>query len=1303
MKKYLRLHTLSVILVILFSLHSFAQERIAYPDHKYQHGIQLEQASKGGLSVTFSIEEFSLENRDIKGEKMQSIELPGTFLPNDEGMPDLPGQSRFIMIPQGAKASFTIREANVETYSNVTIAPAPRIPLDTETGDLEYHKKEEVYAQNAFYPPKPVQLSSHRKVRGVDMVMLGITPFQYNPVTKELKVYRDLKVEITFQGGNGHFGEDRLRSPYWDPIVKDMALNASSLEPVDYNQRLRNRDTKNNVDLEYIIISPDAPMFQAWGGVIKNHRTKQGIITGVVSLSEIGGNTPVAIENYINNAYNNWNIPPAAVLILGDYGTNQDNSVTSPIWDNYCVSDNIYADVDEDNLPDIVFARITARDEDELSLMINKFINYENNPPLSFDFYKKPITALGWQTPRWFQICSETVGGFWKNELGKEPVRINEIYSGTPGSVWSTAQNTSTVVNYFGVNGLGYIPATPAELGNWSGGNAAMINNAINAGAFMLMHRDHGGETGWGEPDYDNNDILGTTNTDLTFILSINCLTGKYNWSSECFTEAFHRHDYGALGLIAASEVSYSFVNDTYTWGMIDHMWTNFMPDYGQEFPTNFIRPAFGSAAGKYFLEGSNWPYNTNNKTVTYHLFHAHTDAFTSVYSEMPTEVAIEYMEVLPIEQDFFEFTCDEGAMVCLTYENEIIGVAEANGSLQQMTIEPMTNAGDSVLITVTARNKFRYEDYILVAGTPFPSVNPSPADQEKGVAPFTPFTWSDGIGNLTDTFKIYIGTDNPPTNIVNGEETLEPLFSLEENLEYNTNYFWRVDSYNEYGTVEGTTWSFETGDEPDEDFETGDFSAFGWYSNGDAEWSVSNEEAASGSFAAQSGQIDAIQTTSLFLDVHIDAFLPQKITYWAKMNASGSSSLAFYVDGELKDNVVGTFDWSLRQPLVDPGEHTLEWRFSTGEISSGDEKAWIDFIHFPPLFNGVSVNAGENASLCDGDIYETEATASNYQNVMWSSDGTGVFDDPQALQTLYTPSQEDYEAGTVTLTIDVWDNENNHKQDNVVLTFIDAPLLTAEDGAICGTAPALISWVTITNYASIHWATTGDGSFDDPTLEQPTYTCGSQDIANGEVEFILTVQGNSPCKEAEETLTVIVSDDPATPNQPEGTDYVDTHYTTTTEYTTEGNTLLYNWELQPEEAGTLLQGEATTTVTWNVQFEGIATLKVNGENSCGISDFSEGIEITVVNTVGVHDEDLLHTRITPNPTHGTVAVSFKVSGEYTLSIYNALGKSVYHAQETTQGEVHKQIDLGTYGEGIYSIVIENRQNRTVRKIIVNK
>ncbi len=303
---------------------------------------------------------------------------------------------------------------------------------------------------------------------------------------------------------------------------------------------------------------------------------------------------------------------------------------------------------------------------------------------------------------------------------GKSTVRINEVYDGNPSTdPWSTAPNTSTVLNYFGPNGLGYIPATPSELGDWSGGNATDVNNAINAGSFILQHRDHGYEYGWGEPDYNNNNINGLNNTDLTFIMSVNCLTGKYNISGESFAEKFHRYTYngensGALGLIAASEVSYSFVNDTYIWGVYDNMWTDFMPDYGTTPDSRGLMPAFGNAAGKYFLRSSGWPYNTGNKEVTYNLFHHHGDAFMELYSEIPQNLTIAHNDVILGGMDSFTVTADDNSFIALTVNGEIIGTADGTGGPVVISIEPQT-PGDVMNVTVTKTNHYRYEAEVPV------------------------------------------------------------------------------------------------------------------------------------------------------------------------------------------------------------------------------------------------------------------------------------------------------------------------------------------------------------------------------------------------------------------------------------------------------------------------------------------------------------------------------------------------------------------------------------------------------------
>ena len=540
MKKIALLFTLLLITSFVFANQT---QVIEYSESWGKQGFDLEFQSSSKVEVNHSIQNFVLQETEINGEMLQTVLLPGNFLPNDEGMPNLPGNGRYIAIPQGASAELRILDFRTELFTNIDLSPAPRIPLDTENGPLEYNKNESVYSRNEYYPVNPVQLGEQTRIRGMDVIMLGITPFQYNPVAKELLVYKDLHIEVSFVGGNGHFGEDRLRSRWWDPLLRDMILNEQSIPEMTYNYDFQSRED----GAEYLVICPDDPIFLAWADSIRIFRNQQGISTIIVTTTETGGNTPTAIEDYIDNAYDNWDPAPAAVLLLGDYGTTG-NSVVSPIYNNYCVSDNIYADVSGNMMPDVTLARITAQNATHLETMITKFLDYERTPPTDPDFYDHPITALGYQTERWFQICSEAVAGFWEVVQAKTVNRVNAIYSGNPMTgPWSTNQNTWMVLDVFGPTGLGYIPATPGEVNCSWYGTANDVVNGINNGAFMLQHRDHGSTTGWGEPAFQSSHINSLTNSDLVFVLSINCLNGKYNMAGECFAEKFHRYTYNGL------------------------------------------------------------------------------------------------------------------------------------------------------------------------------------------------------------------------------------------------------------------------------------------------------------------------------------------------------------------------------------------------------------------------------------------------------------------------------------------------------------------------------------------------------------------------------------------------------------------------------------------------------------------------------------------------------------------------------------------------------------------------------------
>jgi PKD repeat protein len=732
MKTALSHRQIGMGIVILLSFFAFTTQaqRITYSDAWEQQGFTLTENQSDHVTINHSITTFTLEDVSEKGLIKKNINLPGTFLFNDAGAPNLPGSSRMIVLPKGASPKLKIIAQRTDTYDQIDIIAAPEIPLENAPMPAS-EENPEIYTNNAFYPQQPVVLSPVQEIRGLDVVLVGITPFQYNPVSKQLIVYRDLKIEVTFEGGSDTFGDSRLRSRWWDPILSDNLLNFSILPDVDYGERIADSYHQDGREqgAEYVIITPDNPVYLPWADSLKQFRTEQGILTKIVTLTEIGANTSAAIESFITNAYNNWTIPPAACLLLGDHGTDGNINITSNVRNDHpggynpYVTDNPYADVSGNQLPDISFARITANNESQLQVMVTKVLEYERNPPADADFYNHPIFALGWQTERWFQICQETVAGYLNIVKGKEPVRINEIYDGNPNvDPWSTAINTNTILNFFGPNGLGYIPSSPSTLGiTWTGGNATMVNNAITDGGFLLQHRDHGNYTCWGEPDYctNNVNVLNNTNSLWPFLMSINCQTGSFNRPGDCLVEKFHRfsksgQNAGVVAGIGDSEVSYSFVNDTYTWGVYDNFWTDFMPSYGTNPPSRGFLPCFGNAAGKYFLQQSNWPYNASMKPITYRLFHYFGDAFQTIYYELPQDLTVVHDSVIWENETSFDVSADAGSLICLTLDGEILGTEQGTGSPVTFTTPPVV-FGQYLVVTVTKENCRRYRAVVPV------------------------------------------------------------------------------------------------------------------------------------------------------------------------------------------------------------------------------------------------------------------------------------------------------------------------------------------------------------------------------------------------------------------------------------------------------------------------------------------------------------------------------------------------------------------------------------------------------------
>lgn len=1172
MKKRTRI--LSLLIILLLPL-SFAYAQYVKVNNSFgPHGFTKIQSRSDLLEISFSLDEFSIIETELNNKSVHQIIVQDNFLMGAEGAPALPSYNRYIAVPEGASIEIVIDKINEQEYQNLIIPPNPEIPLTTDDNPLSYIKNPEIYQRDAMYPASVTQISSNKKIRGVNTVLLSLNPFRYNPVTNTLKVTTDIRFRVLFKEGNGAIVEEKYRNRYWDVILSDLILNYDILPEINFAKQY---DKSKDTGCEYLIITPTGEDFLFWADSIRKFRTRQGILTQVVTTEEIGANNVYAIQNYLDDAYNTWDIPPIACLIMADYGNNQEQQITAPIWQGYCVSDNIWGDVDNDDLPDIVMARMTANNNEQLETMVTKFIHHELSPPTYESFYQMPITALGWQTERWFQLCSESVGGFWRNELNKEPIRINEIYDGTPNNIWSTATNTGIITSTFGPNGLDYIPQYPWQLGGWEGGSPQDIIDAINNGSFMMVHRDHGYEYGWGEPAFNTNHIDQLENEDLIFVWSVNCLTGKYNLGQECFTEKFHRHMHdgynsGALGLIAASEVSYSFVNDTYVWGAMDNMWPTFLPAYGTAFPDRYVLPAFASAAGKYFLDQSNWA-SPDAKAVTYHLFHHHGDAFLNVYTEVPQPLTVEHDPVILFDQGYFEISVDENAFIALSIDNELIATADGTGELQSISI-PQLSAPGKLFVTITKQNYFRYETEVSIidpAGayityTGF-ELNDAIGGNNNGMVEpleniYTSLTLKNvGVSNA-ENFTVSLESLSSYVEIIDGEQTVDGLnagesIDLQEAFNFTLSneapdyHIAKINvNIDHSGEIWQTNFQFIV-HSPRLAFQGISFDdSQGGNGNGFLETGESAllniELLNTGSGMAESIYLD-MTTYSPYLQFINEVLEPAAISPEEEVSipfeieisentpVGSPAFFSYFLDhnGGIMEDMLNTsigiisedwetgdlsqFDWSL--------VGNAEWEFNTETVfdgiyslGSGD----IDHNQQSTLFLEYYVGIEDSIS------FWVKASSDPNDILIFKINQTtmGEFSGEEDWHYVSYPIPE----GTNYIQ---WRFERNQSgsggENKVWIDNIKLPpgktlaAYAGEDGDICENDTFICRGFAF-NAEDINWNTTGDGSFDNPGILNAIYTPGSQDISDGSVNLIIEATLDELMESDEMTLSIFPS-----------------------------------------------------------------------------------------------------------------------------------------------------------------------------------
>jgi hypothetical protein len=171
--------------------------------------------------------------------------------------------------------------------------------------------------------------------------------------------------------------------------------------------------------------------------------------------------------------------------------------------------------------------------------------------------------------------------------------------------------------------------------------------------------------------------------------------------------------------------------------------------------------------------------------------------------------------------------------------------------------------------------------------------------------------------------------------------------------------------------------------------------------------------------------------------------------------------------------------------------------------------------------------NAGPNATICETSTYTISGSSAQYYvSLLWTSSGTGGFDNATILHPVYTPSVADISAGGVILTLHANANEPCANVTSLMTLSITRQAIAnaGPDGTICESSTFTLVGATAQYYTFLEWITLGNGNFNNEHLLNATYTPSPADIAAGSVKLILHLTGIAPCVDANDTMTLTIS-----------------------------------------------------------------------------------------------------------------------------------------------------------------------------------
>jgi len=628
------------------------------------------------VGLSHELKEEAFEYSIINNQQHIDFAKSHQVLMMDEGSPALPLFNTSIQLPAKGNPVLVVDYDEVIEIQNVFVAPSKGNLKRNVSPSAVPFSFGTAYQQDAFFPANVATLNDPFVWRTMRGQTVTVSPYQYNPVTKVLRIHKNLRVRVLFQ--------ENIEG-----------INETEVSEIDkVLGRMQQRMVLNPANLKYTAVEEDGEMliitdpdYEAAIAPLARWKNEKGIKTTIVNTTSTGI-IDTDIKAYIDSFYT-ANPDLVYILLVGDhadvpshtYGT----SGGEQLW-----SDSYYGQLaggTTDYHPEVFVGRFSGNAY-QVDLMVDRTLEYEKNPAAG-DWMEKAI-GLG---------SGEGDG------------------IGNDGEAdWEHLRNIRTVLMNYGYTTVHEF-YDGSRGGDDASGNpsATIITPAVNAGVGLFNYTGHGDQNTCVTGNYSSTNVNSATNNGMyPLVISVACNNGTFT-SGTCISETWMRSENAstAAGAIGAAGSSILMA-----WAQPMQTQDEMAEIIAESYPTNLKTTTGGLFYNSQLSMLEQYPSGASGREVmqTWVYF---GDPSTEFRNKQTLNMTVTHVSQVPLYTSSITVNCDvEGATICISQNYQIVGKGIVSGGQAVITFDPLYS-DLPLTVTGTKQNYRPYQGYVQVGSGP--------------------------------------------------------------------------------------------------------------------------------------------------------------------------------------------------------------------------------------------------------------------------------------------------------------------------------------------------------------------------------------------------------------------------------------------------------------------------------------------------------------------------------------------------------------------------------------------------------